>query len=64
MQDFLAALDEVKPAFGAVIDSLEGYRLHGMIDFGPRYQHLLSSCRILVQQVWLLAGQLHRLVPA
>lgn len=51
MEDFLAALDEVKPAFGAVIDSLEGYRLHGMIGYGPRYQHLLSSCRTLVQQV-------------
>lgn len=51
MTDFLEALEEVKPAFGAVIESLESYRLHGMIDYGPRYQHLLSSCRTLVQQV-------------
>ena len=51
MADFLEALVEVKPAFGATLDSLEGYRLHGMIDYGPRYQHLLSSCRTLVQQV-------------
>lgn len=29
MADFLEALDEVKPAFGAVIESLESYRLHG-----------------------------------
>lgn len=29
MADFLQALDEVKPAFGAVIESLESYRLHG-----------------------------------
>lgn len=50
MADFLEALDEVKPAFGAVIESLETYRLHGMIDYGARYQHLLSSCRTLVQQ--------------
>ena len=56
MEDFLAALDEVKPAFGAVIDSLEGYRLHGMVDYGPRYQHLLSSCRTLVQQVRCCRG--------
>ncbi|EFN58861.1 hypothetical protein CHLNCDRAFT_29882 [Chlorella variabilis] len=47
MADFLEALDEVKPAFGAVIESLETYRLHGMIDYGARYQHLLSSCRTL-----------------
>jgi vesicle-fusing ATPase len=51
MADFLQALEEVKPAFGAVIESLESYRLHGMIDYGPRYQHLLSSCRTLVHQV-------------
>lgn len=51
MVDFAAALQEVKPAFGAVIESLESYRLQGMIDYGPRYQHLLSSCRTLVQQV-------------
>lgn len=29
MADFLQALEEVKPAFGAVLDSLESYRLHG-----------------------------------
>lgn len=51
MEDFLAALDEVKPAFGAVTETLESYRLHGMIDYGPRFQHLLSSCRTLVNQV-------------
>lgn len=51
MADFLAALVEIKPAFGAVVETLESYRLHGMQDYGPRYQHLLSSCRTLVQQV-------------
>ena len=51
MADFLKALEEVKPAFGAVIEGLESYRLHGMIDYGPRYHHLLSSCRTLVHQV-------------
>lgn len=50
MQDFMAALDEVKPAFGATIDTLESYRLHGIVDYGPRHQHLLSSCRTLVRQ--------------
>ncbi len=51
MEDFLAALDEVKPAFGAVTETLQTFRLHGMIDYGARFQHLLSSCKTLVQQV-------------
>jgi vesicle-fusing ATPase len=51
MEDFLAALAEVKPAFGAVVASLEAHRLHGMVDYGERYHHLLASCRTLVAQV-------------
>lgn len=51
MADFLTALVEIKPAFGAVVETLESYRLHGMLDYGPRYQHLLKGCRELVEQV-------------
>ena len=51
MEDFLAALKEVTPAFGATIETLDSYRLHGMVDFGPRHEHLLFSCRTLVRQV-------------
>lgn len=51
MQDFLEALEEVKPAFGATVETLDSYRLHGMVDYGPRYQNLLSSCKTLVKQV-------------
>eukprot|EP00884_Botryococcus_braunii_P005505 jgi/Botrbrau1/14956/Bobra.0018s0059.1 len=51
MADFLAALAEVKPAFGAVVDTLETYRLNGMIDSGVSYRHLRSTCNTLVQQV-------------
>jgi vesicle-fusing ATPase len=51
MDDFLAALDEVKPAFGAVMGTLEAYRLQGMLDYGNRFAHLMSSCTTLVQQV-------------
>ena len=53
MEDFVAALEEVQPAFGATIETLDSYRLHGMVDFGARYQHLLSSCKTLVRQVEL-----------
>lgn len=51
MEDFLAALEEVQPAFGSAVDTLESLRLHGMIDYGARYTHLLASCRTLATQV-------------
>lgn len=51
MADFLLALGEVVPAFGAVVGTLESYRLNGMLDYGDRYRHLLSSIRMLVNQV-------------
>ena len=51
MQDFLAALREVKPAFGAVVETLDGYRLHGITDWGASFQHLSAKCRLLVEQV-------------
>ena len=50
-EDFDAALAEVKPAFGAVTETLEQYRLNGIIDSGPRLRQLLSTCRTLVEQV-------------
>ncbi len=50
-EDFAAALGEVRPAFGADADDLEARRLHGIVDYGPRFQRLLSSCRTLVKQV-------------
>eukprot|EP00877_Chromochloris_zofingiensis_P012938 jgi/Chrzof1/7899/Cz02g40140.t1 len=51
MQDFLKALDEVKPAFGAAVESLEAYRMQGIIDYGDAFSHLQSTLRALVSQV-------------
>lgn len=51
MADFQRALAEVKPAFGAVVDTLETYRSGGMINYGPRMQKLLGTCNKLVRQV-------------
>ena len=51
MQDFQAALSEVKPAFGAVTDTLDAYRLNGIIDWGEGFRHLATTCRTLVEQV-------------
>mmetsp|Transcript_18438 Transcript_18438/g.48129 ORF Transcript_18438/g.48129 Transcript_18438/m.48129 type:complete len:721 (+) Transcript_18438:239-2401(+) len=50
MQDFEAALDEVKPAFGSDKASLETYRLNGIIPYSDAFTHLLNTARMLVQQ--------------
>ena len=44
------AFEEVKPAFGAVRDTLESYRLNGIIDYGESFQHLTGTCNSLVEQ--------------
>jgi len=51
MQDFLNALDEVKPAFGANTESLSTYVMHGMINYGDVYHHLRATLEALVKQV-------------
>ena len=50
MEDFEEALREVKPAFGAVTETLEAYRLNGIIDYGEHFRHLISVCKQLVEQ--------------
>jgi len=51
MADFQAALGEVRPAFGAAVDSLERCRLNGIIPYGPHFEHLMTTCRSVIQQV-------------
>ena len=51
MEDFESALAEIKPAFGAVTETLAAYCLNGMIDFGEPFRHLLATCQTLVEQV-------------
>ena len=50
MADFERALSEVKPAFGAASETLEQYRLNGIIDSGEHFRHLQATCRNLVEQ--------------
>lgn len=50
-QDFLCALQEVQPAFGASTELLESFLLNGMIESGPHFTHLMNTCRSLVNQV-------------
>ncbi|KAJ7544161.1 hypothetical protein O6H91_09G066600 [Diphasiastrum complanatum] len=51
MDDFLRALHEVQPAFGAAINTLEMYRLNGMLDCGERHRHIQEMATTLVEQV-------------
>ena len=51
MEDFESALAEIKPAFGAVTETLAAYCINGMIDFGEPFRHLLATCQTLVEQV-------------
>ncbi|KAG2674447.1 hypothetical protein I3843_13G120800 [Carya illinoinensis] len=51
MDDFLNALHEIIPAFGASTDDLERCRLNGMVDCGDRNKHIYQRAMLLVEQV-------------
>ncbi|KAL1221762.1 Vesicle-fusing ATPase [Cardamine amara subsp. amara] len=51
MEDFLHAIYEVQPAFGASTDDLERCRLNGMVDSGNRHNHIYKRVMLLVEQV-------------
>ncbi|KAL0786949.1 hypothetical protein Bca101_003195 [Brassica carinata] len=51
MEDFLHAIHEVQPAFGASTDDLERCRLNGMVDSGNRHNHIYKRAMLLVEQV-------------
>ncbi|KAF1963579.1 AAA-domain-containing protein [Byssothecium circinans] len=50
-QDFFAALDEVKPLFGAAEDELGQRLLGGIIHFSPYINDILDEARLYVNQV-------------
>ncbi|KAK7362829.1 hypothetical protein VNO77_04953 [Canavalia gladiata] len=56
MDDFLNALQEVTPAFGASTDDLQRCRLHGMVDCGDRHKHIYQRAMLLVEQVKVSKG--------
>jgi vesicle-fusing ATPase len=49
--DFERALEEVKPAFGTATETLELYRVHGIISCGDAFDHIMHTLRTLVRQV-------------
>ncbi|QDZ23752.1 N-ethylmaleimide sensitive fusion protein [Chloropicon primus] len=51
MTDFEHAMDEVKPAFGVESDALERHKLQGIIPHGPEFEHMIKTCKTLVDQV-------------
>ncbi|GFR52621.1 hypothetical protein Agub_g15206 [Astrephomene gubernaculifera] len=51
MEDFEKALEEVKPAFGASTDTLESYRMHGIIPCGETFDHLRQALTKMARQV-------------
>ncbi|GFZ07521.1 AAA-type ATPase family protein [Actinidia rufa] len=56
MEDFLNALYEVRPAFGASTDDLERCRLNGMVDCGSRHEHIYKRTMLLAEQVRVSKG--------
>ncbi|KAB2025497.1 hypothetical protein ES319_D06G153300v1 [Gossypium barbadense] len=56
MDDFLNALLEIVPAFGASTDDLERCRLNGTVDCGDRHKHIYQRAMLLVEQVKVSKG--------
>ncbi|CAN4097965.1 unnamed protein product [Withania somnifera] len=56
MDEFLHALNEVRPAFGASTDDLERCRLNGIVDCGERHQHIYRRTMLLAEQVKVSRG--------
>ncbi|KAJ2820659.1 transport between ER and Golgi ATPase protein, partial [Coemansia erecta] len=50
-QDFLNALDEVKPAFGIASEEFEQYAGNEIIEYAPHVAYTLQEMRLLVEQV-------------
>lgn len=56
MDDFLNALHEIIPAFGASMDNLERCRLNGIVDCGGRHDHIFKRTMLLAEQVKVSRG--------
>ncbi|KAG0483119.1 hypothetical protein HPP92_011203 [Vanilla planifolia] len=56
MDDFLTALQEIIPAFGASTDDLQRCRLYGIVDCGERHKHIYQRAMLLVEQVKVSKG--------
>jgi vesicle-fusing ATPase len=50
-EDFMNALNEVKPAFGAAEDELSAAMTNGIINFGDEFSDVYQSANLLIEQV-------------
>ena len=51
MEDFNQSFREIKPMHGIDVEDLQHYIRGGLIDYGPGFRDLMSTCRAMVQQV-------------
>ncbi|KAL7216803.1 hypothetical protein ACSBR1_028682 [Camellia fascicularis] len=56
MEDFLNAVSEVRPAFGASTTDLDRCRLNDMMDCGARHDHIYKRTMLLAEQVRVSKG--------
>ncbi|CDU16419.1 N-ethylmaleimide-sensitive fusion protein, putative [Plasmodium yoelii] len=49
--DFLNALKETKPAFGAEEDIIDNLLSNGIINYGSQYENIENTCKLLIKQV-------------
>ncbi|KAG9147070.1 hypothetical protein Leryth_005311 [Lithospermum erythrorhizon] len=56
MDDFLNALQEVRPAFGASTGDLERCRLNGIVNCGGKHEHIYKRAMLLAEQVKVSKG--------
>jgi len=50
-EDFFAALQDVKPAFGVPEEALESYMSNGIIPYGHQFTDLFDSAKLFINQV-------------
>jgi len=50
-EDFFAALQDVKPAFGVPEETLESYISNGIIPYGPHFTELYDNAKLFINQV-------------
>jgi len=50
-EDFFAALQDVKPAFGVPEEALESYISNGIIPYGSQFTTLLDNAKLFINQV-------------
>ena len=51
MEDFLNALEEIKPAFGIDNQELENNLQQGIIDYSNGFSQVINACRDFISEI-------------